>query len=101
MTATGSGLSPERTRFAWRRAALSGTVVALLTVRLAIDAAGGPAVVALAGLAVVGWLGLLAVAFRGVRGMGQDRPPPVGRAVGLVALTIGYAGLGVALVVLG
>jgi len=93
------GLSPERTRLAWRRTALGGTAVALLTARLALTGAPGTVAAIAVALVVTAWLGLLAAAFRRVRGMRPGRPP-VGRAVGLAALTVGFAGLGTALVLL-
>ncbi|HEU5108192.1 MAG TPA: DUF202 domain-containing protein [Micromonosporaceae bacterium] len=93
------GLSRERTRLAWRRTALGGTAVALLAARLALTGSRGAVAVAVLTLVAVGWLALVATAFRRVRGMRAGRPP-VARAVGLAALTVGFAGLGTALVVL-
>jgi hypothetical protein len=96
-----TGLPAERTRLAWRRTALAGTVVALLAARLAAVRVPGPAGLALTALAVSGWLGVLAVAFRRLRAMGPGRPAPVGRVLGLATLTVGYAALGTVLVFAG
>jgi hypothetical protein len=95
-----AGLAVERTRLAWRRTALGGTAVALLAARLAITTAGGATTVALLGVALAGWLGVLLATFRRLRGMRPGRPPS-GRVVGLAALAVGFAGLGVAQVLLG
>jgi len=90
------GLQVERTQLAWRRTALAGTATALLAARQAFGA--GPHGLWLVPLTLAGWVALLLVAFRPVRGRGPGRPPPVGRAIALVTLTVGYAALGVALI---
>lgn len=95
------GLQAERTTLAWRRTALAGTAVVMLAARLAATGVGRPAGLMLTALAVLGWPALLAVAFRRLRGMGPGRAPPTARAVGLVALTVGYAALGIVLVLAG
>jgi hypothetical protein len=89
------GVSAERTRLAWRRTALSGTAVALLAARPAL--ANWPAGAALLGVTLLGWVALVAVSFRRVRGM-RPGHPPVRRVLGLAALVVGYAALGVAAV---
>lgn len=93
------GRQPERTRLAWRRTGLTVTVVALLTLRLAAPEPGA----ALRQLAVVaalaGWLAVLLLSGRRIAAMAAAAPAPVRRAVPLTALaTIGFAGLGMALV---
>ena len=69
----------ERTRLAWRRTVLAGTVVGLLFLRLA-----GPG----AALAVPAWLVLLAVAHRRIGVLGHARTEPTGRKLALVALAV-------------
>ncbi|MGS2614842.1 DUF202 domain-containing protein [Micromonospora sp. LZ34] len=92
------GLQPERTRLAWRRTALTLTVVLLLTLRLAIPA--GPAGVLLAGAALLGWVGTIAVCWPRAAAAGPTRAG--GRTLPLVALaTAGFALLGTALVLRG
>ncbi|MEO3924723.1 DUF202 domain-containing protein [Micromonosporaceae bacterium B7E4] len=87
------GLAAERTRLAWRRTVLAVGVVTVLTARLAVsNGAVGVLVVVLAGL---GWLGVLAVTFP--RSTGRRGHP--GRGLPLIALiTVGFAGLGLLLV---
>lgn len=91
------GLPAERTRLAWRRTALAGTAVALLAVRFAMTELAGPAAAILVALGLFGWLALLGVAFRRLRAMGPGWPPPVARGIGAAVLTVGYAMLGLAL----
>ena len=93
------GRQPERTRLAWRRTVLTVTVVALLAGRLALRESG--AALQLLALAAVfaGWLAVLVVSWHRIAGMGAAVPAPVRRSVPLTTLaTIGFAGLGVALV---
>lgn len=82
-----SGLQPERTRLAWRRTALTATVVALLLGRLALATGGASAsgAVGLAATAFV-WLGVLAVAQGRIRAMRYPRPHP---APLVLPLTVG------------
>ena len=82
----------ERTRLAWRRTVLAGTVVGLLFLRLA-----GPA----AALAVPAWLVLLVLAQRRIGTLGHARAEPTGRTLLLVALAVTtLAVFGTALLVL-
>jgi hypothetical protein len=74
-----SGAARERTRLAWRRTVLAGTVVALLFLRLA-----GPA----AALAVPAWLAVLAVGQRRIGAVGHPRPDPGRWEFRLVALAV-------------
>ena len=92
------GLQPERTRLAWRRTALTVTVVAMLTVRLALT--GGPAGAALAVLAVLGWGATVALCWRRATGIGVSGTG--GRTLAGVGLcAAGFALIGVLLVLRG
>ncbi|WP_433531832.1 DUF202 domain-containing protein [Micromonospora sp. CA-263727] len=92
------GLQPERTRLAWRRTALALTVVAMLTVRLALT--GGPSGAPLALLAVLGWAATVTLFWR--RGTGGGRPGAGGRTLAVVGLgASGFALIGIVLVLHG
>lgn len=100
MTGRDPGLQPERTRLAWRRTALTVTVVALLLGRLSIHdevSAGGLLAVALTALV---WLCLLALAQPRIRAMNHTRPATVAYPVPLAtAVTVAaFAVLGAVLV---
>ncbi|MGI5199313.1 DUF202 domain-containing protein [Streptomyces sp. CA-288835] len=56
------GLQPERTRLAWRRTTLAGTVVAVLAARSALHSGPTTAGVLTCALCAALWLGFLAVA---------------------------------------
>ncbi|MEN3607980.1 DUF202 domain-containing protein [Plantactinospora sp. ZYX-F-223] len=87
------GLAAERTRLAWRRTVLAVGVVAVLTARLAVSNGTVGALVAV--LAGLGWLGVLAMTFP--RSSGRRGRP--GRTLPVIALaTVGFAGLGLLLV---
>jgi hypothetical protein len=87
------GASAERTRLAWRRTVLSGTAVALLTVRVAsrhgLTAGGSLATAA----ALIAWLALLGLSQRRIQAMAEPRPAAIGRT--LVATALLVAGLAV------
>jgi uncharacterized membrane protein YidH (DUF202 family) len=88
------GLAAYRTRLSWRRTALSVTVVAVLTVRLAL--ADGTVGALVAAVAVGCWLGAVALSapMAGGRTV-TDRPA----TAPLVALAVaGYAVSGLVLV---
>jgi Domain of unknown function (DUF202) len=89
------GASAERTRLAWRRTALSGTVVALLATRPAFTTAPGFAVLLVAAAAMAGWTILMALAYRRTRGL-VAAPPRLGRrSIRASAwITVGFAVLG-------
>ena len=90
------GLQPERTRLARRRTGLAIAVVAVLTVRLALSHGTTGTLVLGAGMAA-GLLGVGAAAIRGASRV--DTRPSGGRNMPLLALVaMGYAGLGVLLV---
>ncbi|SCG71421.1 protein of unknown function [Micromonospora echinaurantiaca] len=92
------GLQPERTRLAWRRTALTLTVVLLLTLRLAFPA--GLVGALLAGAALLGWGAAVTVCWPRAAAAGPTRTG--GRTLPLVALaTAGFALVGTALVLRG
>jgi hypothetical protein len=94
------GASPQRTRLAWRRTALTQTVCTLLLLRLGATEGLWPAIVTV-GLGVAGWLGSMLVIQRRIAAMAARQPAGVGRALPLTALLlVGYALLGVLLVAL-
>jgi uncharacterized membrane protein YidH (DUF202 family) len=94
------GLQPERTRLAWRRTALSVTVVALLAVRFAAIDVGGAIGWALAAAGLLLWVVALWMIQRRIAAMAASRPATAGRALFLTALTIlGYAALGALLLI--
>jgi Domain of unknown function (DUF202) len=99
MTGT-SGTATERTRLAWRRTALSGTAVSLLTARLAIRDGLRPLPLALGALAVVGWGGLLLLSRYRLGSAGASGAPPGWVPVATAACLTWFAVLGAALVVL-
>lgn len=93
------GAQPERTRLAWRRTVLSGTVCALLLFRLAfsrgLDDAGALALA----LTMLSWLALLLVAQRRIRAMERQYPAGVARTMAAVTFSCVLMGvLGVLLV---
>jgi Domain of unknown function (DUF202) len=89
------GASAERTRLAWRRTALSGTVVGLLAVRPAFAPRAGAAALLLAAAAMVGWAVLMALAYRRTRGLAATPPKPGGGSIPASAwITVGFAVLG-------
>jgi uncharacterized membrane protein YidH (DUF202 family) len=95
------GLQPERTRLAWRRTALTATAVSILAARLAVGtrltARGAIGVTAVALL----WLAVVAVCQRRISALALPRPTTAGRSPSvLAAAVLGYALLGVLLLVL-
>lgn len=94
-----AGLSPQRTRLAWRRTLLAVTVVALLCVRLAISVGSGVARPLVAAAAMLVWLVALVVTSRRMRALTASRPGAAGRALPLAAIVcLGYAVLGAILI---
>jgi hypothetical protein len=95
------GLQPERTRLAWRRTTLSGTVCAVLAVKTALH--GGPSasgVVACA-VACMLWLGFLLLAHHRIRTLAAaDAPSAIAprHATAAVLCTVAMAACGAALV---
>jgi uncharacterized membrane protein YidH (DUF202 family) len=93
------GRQPERTRLAWRRTVLAVTVVGLLAIRLAVQHPSPVVAVLAVAATLAGWLGLLILGWRRIVAMAVAEPAPAGRAMPLAALaTVGFAGLGLALV---
>jgi uncharacterized membrane protein YidH (DUF202 family) len=93
------GSSAERTRLAWRRTALAITLVALLTIRIAvkdgISVGAGFAIAA----ATLGWLFAMWLTQRRVHAMAERPPRRIGRTLPAIALVmVGFALLGIALV---
>ncbi|MFF0965026.1 DUF202 domain-containing protein [Streptomyces sp. NPDC003703] len=71
------GLQPERTRLAWRRTTLSGTVVAVLAVKAALYGGVSAAGVLVCALCFLLWLGFLLVAQTRIRALARTAVPPV------------------------
>ncbi|MFJ3619261.1 DUF202 domain-containing protein [Streptomyces iakyrus] len=95
------GLQPERTRLAWRRTTLSGTVVAVLAVKTVLHGGASAAGVTAGALCCVLWLGFLSVAHRRIRTLAAT-PSPVAfaprHAAAAVLCTVAMAVCGAALV---
>jgi hypothetical protein len=105
---------PERTRLAWRRTVLAGAVVALLLARLAVTHGAWPVAPIAAAVWAVGAVTaqeriarLRPPAERSPRSSGRNQPagpgpPPVGAPLPTAVLVVvGYAVLGLALVLVG
>ncbi|MFC9286370.1 DUF202 domain-containing protein [Streptomyces sp. NPDC057052] len=96
------GLQPERTRLAWRRTTLSGTVAAVLGVKTALqDGASAPAVTACVAFCLL-WLVLLVLAHHRIRVLASTTTPPAlhpRRATAAVLCTVALAVCAAALVV--
>jgi uncharacterized membrane protein YidH (DUF202 family) len=95
------GLQPERTRLAWRRTTLSGTVVAVLAVKTVLHGGASAAGVVAGALCCVLWLGVLSVAHRRIRTLAAAASPAAfapRHAVAAVLCTVAMAVCGAALV---
>ncbi|MDH6216838.1 DUF202 domain-containing protein [Streptomyces pseudovenezuelae] len=95
------GLQPERTRLAWRRTTLSGTVVAVLAVKTALHGGTSPLGVIACALCCALWLGFLLVAHRriGVLATGAGHPGLATRQATMAVLcTVAMAACGAVLV---
>ncbi|MCM4076766.1 DUF202 domain-containing protein [Paractinoplanes hotanensis] len=88
------GASAERTRFAWRRTALSAAVVGLLAARPAFHPDAGVPQWTTAALSGLGWSALVAIAYRRARALRQRPPHPGRRTIPAYALiTVALAAL--------
>ncbi|MEU6350265.1 DUF202 domain-containing protein [Streptomyces sp. NPDC047072] len=95
------GLQPERTRLAWRRTTLSGTVSAVLAVKTALHGGASPAGLVACALCCGLWLGFLYLAHRRIRTLATaDSPPPLAprQATAAVLATVAMAVCGTVLV---
>ncbi|WP_328337575.1 DUF202 domain-containing protein [Streptomyces violaceus] len=95
------GLQPERTRLAWRRTTLSGTVSAILAVKTALHGGVSVAGVVACALCCVLWLGFLGVAHRRIRVLSAPGSPAAfapRHATAAVLCTVAMAVCGAALV---
>ncbi|WP_077801635.1 DUF202 domain-containing protein [Streptomyces sp. JHA26] len=95
------GLQPERTRLAWRRTTLSGTVVTVLAVKAALHGGPTPSAIVAAALCCAFWLVLLGVAHRRIGALASASRPPVvapGNATAAALCTVGLAVCGTVLV---
>lgn len=91
------GLQPERTRLAWRRTTLSGTVVAVLAAKTALHGGASPVSVLAAALCCVFWLAFLRIAHGRITTLAAaSRPraltPPHAAAATLCMLALAVCG---------
>jgi hypothetical protein len=93
------GSSAERTRLSWRRTVLATTVVAVLTIRLAVHAGLSVGTGLAIAAAASGWLVALWLTQRRIRSVADQRPRRIGRTLPALAFVIaGFAVLGFVLV---
>ncbi|CAL9408872.1 hypothetical protein SUDANB176_01622 [Streptomyces sp. enrichment culture] len=98
------GLQPERTRLAWRRTTLSGTVAAVLAGKTALAGGASAAGIVACALCCVCWLGFLGLAHRRIRALAATSAPGALAprcASAAVLCTVALAVCGAALVVQG
>lgn len=94
------GAATERTQLSWRRTALSGTAVALLSARLAFRGGFALSHLVLGGLVLLPLVGLLLVTRRRLGSVGESGAPP-GWVPAATAMSVAwFAVLGAVLVVL-
>ncbi|MFF6980524.1 DUF202 domain-containing protein [Streptomyces sp. NPDC008343] len=95
------GLQPERTRLAWRRTTLSGTVAAVLAVKAALHGDASVVGLLVCALCIGLWLGFLALAHRRIRVLASSAEPAAlapRHATATVLFTLALAICGAALV---
>ncbi|MDO0916145.1 DUF202 domain-containing protein [Streptomyces sp. DT2A-34] len=95
------GLQPERTRLAWRRTTLAGTVAAVLAAKTALHGRLSVVGVVVCALCFGLWLGFLALAHRRIRVLASSAEPAAlapRHAAATVLLTVALAVCGAALV---
>ncbi|NED33548.1 DUF202 domain-containing protein [Streptomyces sp. SID8499] len=68
-------MQPERTRLAWRRTTLSGTVAAVLAVRAALHGGATAGSLIVCAVCCLLWLGFLLLAQFRIRRLDQPTPP--------------------------
>jgi hypothetical protein len=92
MTAIPPGAQAERTRLAWRRSVLAGSVTTILLGREALHR-GGAVPALLAGAGVVLWAGLALLAQQRIHAMTEPAPtaPGTGRVAIAGALVLALA----------
>ncbi|MFF7386402.1 DUF202 domain-containing protein [Streptomyces griseoluteus] len=71
-----AGLQPQRTRLAWRRTTLSGTVTAVLAIRASVRASSPSTGAVLVLLCCVCWLAFLGLAHLRIRTLAASPEPP-------------------------
>ncbi|MBQ0829861.1 DUF202 domain-containing protein [Streptomyces tagetis] len=96
------GLQPQRTRLAWRRTTLSGTVVTVLAARSALQSGPSPAAVAAGALCAVLWLAFLRLAHLRIRALDASyRPgaltPPWAAVAALCTVALAVCGAAIVL----
>ncbi|WAZ20634.1 DUF202 domain-containing protein [Streptomyces cinnabarinus] len=95
------GLQPERTRLAWRRTTLAGTVAAVLAGRAALHAGVSAPRIVVCALCGLLWLGFLAIANRRIHTLAASPEPRAlapRHATAAVLCTVGLAVCGAVLV---
>ncbi|MFG3551250.1 DUF202 domain-containing protein [Streptomyces sp. NPDC047725] len=95
------GLQPERTRLAWRRTTLSGTVVAVLAAKTVLHGGVTPTAVVATALCCALWLAFLYLAHHRIRALASTSRPPViapRTATAAALCTVGLALCGTLLV---
>ncbi|WP_306319311.1 MULTISPECIES: DUF202 domain-containing protein [unclassified Streptomyces] len=70
------GLQPARTRLAWRRTTLSGTVAAVLALKATLSSDAGPVRFVATALCLLLWLGFVAVAHQRITGLARNEAAP-------------------------
>ncbi|KOV95909.1 membrane protein [Streptomyces sp. NRRL B-1140] len=94
-------MQPERTRLAWRRTTLSGTVVAVLAVKTVLHGGASAAGIVACAVCCVLWLGFLSVAHLRIRALAMAATPRAfapRHAAAAVLCTVAMAVCGAALV---